>query len=193
MDRNSSETYQEPSAEKSLSDTRALVEYIKSLSPSPPLVHPILTPRFAISCSSPLLAGLGEIAAKDPELAIQTHISENAAEIAFTRELFPECPHYAGVYDKFGLLRRKTILAHGVHLGEDELELIRAKGAGISHCPTSNFNIRSGMANVGAMLDKGIKVEMTPICRACLYPNSNRSSVRSGLGPTCREATQSPY
>ncbi|KAG8981318.1 hypothetical protein FRB94_009379 [Tulasnella sp. JGI-2019a] len=158
MDRNSAETYQEKSPEDSLRDTRTLVDYIKSLQSESPLVHPILTPRFAISCSAALLAGLGEIAARDPELAIQTHISENAAEIAFTQKLFPDCPHYAGVYDTFGLLRKKTILAHGVHLGEDELELIKAKGAGISHCPTSNFNIRSGMANVGDMLDKGIKV-----------------------------------
>lgn len=133
------------------------MDHIKSLDP-PGIVHPILTPRFAISCSSPLLAGLGEIAAADPDLAIQTHISENAAEIAFTRQLFPDCSSYAGVYDNFGLLRNKTILAHGCHLSDDELELIRSRGAGISHCPTSNLNLRSGIANVGGMLDRGIKV-----------------------------------
>lgn len=170
MDRNASETYQEPSAQQSLADTRTLINYIKSLSPTSPLVHPILTPRFAITCSSPLLAGLGEIAAEDRELAIQTHISENAAEIAFTKELFPDAPHYTGVYDGFGLLKRKTILAHGVHLAEDELELIKDKDAGISHCPTSNFNIRSGMANVGVMLDKGIKVGTKRICHCPTSP-----------------------
>jgi len=98
------------------------------------------------------------MAADDPDLAIQTHISENASEIKLTLELFPECSTYAGVYHHFGLLRPKTILAHGCHLGDDELELIRRTGAGISHCPTSNFNLRSGMAHVGDMLDKGIKV-----------------------------------
>jgi len=62
------------------------------------------------------------------------------------------------VYDHYHLLRDNTILAHGVHLEEEELELIKERNSGISHCPTSNFNLTSGMAKVGVMLDKEIKV-----------------------------------
>ena len=65
---------------------------------------------------------------------------------------------YAGVYDAYGLLRHNTVLAHAVHLEEEEIEIIQARRAGISHCPTSNFNLRSGVADVGAMLDAGINV-----------------------------------
>ncbi|KAG9019617.1 hypothetical protein FRB90_012463 [Tulasnella sp. 427] len=156
MDRNASETYQESSPAQSLADTETLISYINSL--TDPLIQPILTPRFAIACCDDLLTGLGSIASQHPDMAIQTHISENPSEIAFTKELFPDCETYASVYDKFGLLREKTILAHGVHLKDSELDLIKSKGAGISHCPTSNFNLRSGIANVADMLDKGIKV-----------------------------------
>lgn len=103
---------------------------------------------------------LGQIAKDDPTLMIQTHISENKAEIAFTKELFPTCESYAAVYDKFKLLNERTILAHAVWLDEKELDLVRDRKAGISHCPTSNFNLNSGMARVGEMLDRGIKVSL---------------------------------
>ncbi|PIL24226.1 hypothetical protein GSI_13979 [Ganoderma sinense ZZ0214-1] len=192
MNRNSPEYYVEPSAEASLTATRELIAHIRALPPPPdapasePLVRPILTPRFAISCTGALLDGLGRLAAEDPALAIQTHISENESEIVLTKKLFPPgslpspppLPNrkektqtarpkpkgtdpgvtYAGVYDAFGLLRRNTILAHGVHLEEEEVALIKARGAGISHCPTSNFNLRSGSARIGMLLDHGIKV-----------------------------------
>ncbi|KDQ60774.1 hypothetical protein JAAARDRAFT_151484 [Jaapia argillacea MUCL 33604] len=176
MDRNSSEDYVEPSPTASIDATRDLITYIRTLPllPASPsgartnggtrdpdpraLVHPIITPRFAITCTAPLLSGLGKLAAADPTLHIQTHISENKSEVVFTKSLFPECTGYADVYDKAGLLRDNTILAHAVHLTDDEMDVIKKRGAGISHCPTSNFNLRSGVSRVGEMLDRGIKV-----------------------------------
>ncbi|EPQ58278.1 guanine deaminase [Gloeophyllum trabeum ATCC 11539] len=169
MDRNSPDNYVEPSAEASVQGTKELLEHIRGLppltSPRPAhdtdrsqLVHPILTPRFAISCTSPLLTSLGQIAASDRSLRIQTHISENLSEIAFTKSLFPECSSYADVYDKHGLLRHNTVLAHAVHLEDEEIALLKERGCGISHCPTSNFNLRSGICKVGELLDRGIKV-----------------------------------
>ncbi|KAG5644224.1 hypothetical protein DXG03_008819 [Asterophora parasitica] len=166
MDRNCPESYVEPSANVSVDETKELISHIRTISsrpnahvlPRPHLVQPILTPRFAISCTSELLTSLGKLAALDTSLHIQTHISENKAEIAFTKELFPDAPHYAGVYDSFGLLRNNTVLAHAVHLEDAEIELIAERKAGISHCPTSNFNLSSGVAPIGVYLDRGIKV-----------------------------------
>lgn len=157
MDRNSA-PYQEPSVDQSISDTKLLISHIRSLSPSSPLVHPILTPRFAISCTPELLTSLGSLAASDPTLAIQTHISENQKEIEFTKELFPKCATYTDVYKHFGLLGERTILAHAVHLSDGEMGVVKECGAGVSHCPTSNFYLNSGVARVGEMLDRGIKV-----------------------------------
>jgi guanine deaminase len=162
MNRNAADYYVEPSTESSIKDTNAVIAHIKGLdanSSSPePLVQPILTPRFAISCTDELLDQLGKLAASDPKLRIQTHISENLSEISFTKELFSERSSYAQVYDHFGLLRDNTILAHAVHLEDEEKHLIRERRAGISHCPTSNFNLSSGVAPVGEYLDLGIKV-----------------------------------
>lgn len=186
MNRDCPKDYIEPSTAESMAATRAVIHHIRSLPPSsppskPPLVQPILTPRFAISCTSDLMASLGDLVHADPTLAIQTHMSENAAEIAYTKELFsvdtlPRPPHgiegvierargtYAGVYDAYGLLRHNTVLAHCVHLEAAEVELIKARQTGISHCPTSNFNLRSGCAKVGALLDHGIKVGFRISC-----------------------------
>lgn len=131
MDRNSPDSYIETSAAASLSDTQSLITHIRSLSsssPAPSLVQPILTPRFAISCTPTLLRSIGDLAAEDPTLMIQTHISENRNEVEFTKELFQHekgCKTYAGVYDHFGLLGEKTILAHGCLLEDKELQVWR--------------------------------------------------------------------
>lgn len=155
--------YIEESAEVSIRDTQALIHYIRSLDHHPndghkPLVQPILTPRFALSCSRDLLTRLGSLAASDPTLHIQTHISENEREIEETLKRFSEAKSYADVYDTHGLLRENTILAHAIHLTKDEVELIKQRKVGISHCPTSNFNLNSGIAPIGYFLDRGVKV-----------------------------------
>ncbi|KAF8816160.1 guanine deaminase [Phlegmacium glaucopus] len=144
----------------SIAATEALIQYIQCLpqTTGPSLIHPAITPRFAISCTPELLRGLGDIAASDPSLRIQTHISENMDDIAKMGELFPGNTSYADVYDSFGLIGPTTILAHAVYLGDDEVKLIADKKAGISHCPTSNFNLSSGVAPIGKYLDAGIKV-----------------------------------
>jgi guanine deaminase len=157
MDRNSPDNYVEPSVSDSIAATHALISHIRSQTP-PRLVEPILTPRFAISCTGPLLSQLGTMARADPTLPIQTHISENRNEVLKTLELFPEATSYADVYDRYGLLGPRTILAHAIHLEEQEIALIKERDAGVSHCPTSNFNLRSGVCAVGNLIDRGIKV-----------------------------------
>ncbi|THU85654.1 guanine deaminase [Dendrothele bispora CBS 962.96] len=181
MDRNSETYYVEPSWQSSVTDTRALISHIQNLesgSSGIPLVKPILTPRFAISCSDQLLSSLGELAKSNPSLHIQTHISENLSEIQYTRDLFPKCKSYADVYDSFGLLRDNTVLAHAVHLSKEEIELVANRKAGISHCPTSNFNLNSGVAPIGKYLDRGIKVGLGTDVSGGYFP-SILNSVRN--------------
>ncbi|KAK4444942.1 Metallo-dependent hydrolase [Podospora aff. communis PSN243] len=162
MDQLSPAYYRDESPEASLAATRESIAYIESIDPSFDIVRPVLTPRFAPSCSAPLLRGLGELAAERPELPIQTHISENKNEIALVKELFPPSAtgagddSYSSVYDAFGLLTDRTILAHGVHLSEFEAELIAKRGAKVSHCPCSNSAITSGAARVRWLMEKGV-------------------------------------
>lgn len=151
--------YKDASADDSLLATKSTIDYIHTLDPAGSLIKPILTPRFAPTCSRHALDGLGKLAASfTPPLHIQTHISENTNEVALVKTLFPEASSYAAVYDNAGLLTQKTILAHAVHLSSEERDLIRERQARISHCPASNSALGSGIAPVRLMLDEGLVV-----------------------------------
>lgn len=149
--------YRDASPESAISDTKATIEHVKRIDHSFELISPIITPRFAPSCSSALLASLGGLAA-ETNLPIQTHIAENPSEVALVAKLFPSHDSYAAVYDDYGLLTRRSILAHAIHLSLGERKLIRQRGSSVSHCPVSNSSISSGICPVRELLDQGIEV-----------------------------------
>lgn len=149
--------YRDESPAASLAAARASIEYIRSIDPSFSLVSPILTPRFAPSCTSDALRGLAALHA-ETDLPIQTHISENVPEIDLVRSLFPESSSYAAVYDDHGLLTPRTVLAHAVHLSDAEADLIARRGAKVAHCPVSNSALTSGAAHVRRLWGYGVDV-----------------------------------
>ena len=149
--------YVDASAEAAIADTRATIDHIRSLDPEFKLISPIITPRFAPSCTPALLSALGSLH-RETNLPIQTHISENTAEMALVKEMFPDHASYADVYDAFGLLTSKTVLAHACHLSPDEIGLVRDRGAKVAHCPVSNSYLSSGICPVRDLLDAGVDV-----------------------------------
>ena len=122
------------------------------------LVRPIITPRFIPSCTPEMLRACGELAAKY-QLPVQSHLSENKDEIAWVAELEPESTCYGDAYDRYGLFgKTPTIMAHCVWTEGEELELMKRRGVVVAHCPTSNFNVASGMAPIRKFLDEGLRV-----------------------------------
>jgi len=109
-----------------------------------------LTPRFVPTCTRELLSGLGQIMRSHRVLA-QSHVAENLDEVAWVAELHPEARSYLDVYDRAGLLGPRTVLGHGIHLDEADLERLRATGTWIAHCPTSNIALGSGRMPYEAM------------------------------------------
>ncbi len=99
------------------------------------LVRPILTPRFVPTCSADLLAGLGKIQ-REFALPVQSHLSENPAEVALVKELCPEAETYGHAYAAHGLFggeRCPTIMAHCVYSEPKDhgpLRLFRAERGG---------------------------------------------------------------
>lgn len=152
MDRNSPDYYVE-STEESIEATRQFVEFCLELKNT--LVTPVVTPRFVPTCTPKLMTFLGEFASKY-NLQIQSHISENKDEIEWVKSLHPECESYSEVYESYKLLTSKTIMAHCIHLSQEELDLFKRNQVGIAHCPNSNFSLSSGICNVREMLDMGI-------------------------------------
>ena len=114
-------------------------------------IKPIITPRFTPSCTDELMAALGRIA-RDRGLYVQSHLSENRGEIAWVRELHPECPQYWESYDKFGLWKDHTVMAHCVYSDARECAAIRRAGVVVAHCAGSNINLCSGVSPVRELL-----------------------------------------
>lgn len=156
MDSCSPDYYVE-STQESLRSCEEVVNFLQDELKDPKIL-PILTPRFAPSCSRELMKGLATESRSRGHLHIQTHLSENESEIDWVKSLFPECKSYTDVYDSCGLLHNKTILAHCIHLSDEEARTIQKRGSGISHCPISNSSITSGECRVRWLLDQGIDV-----------------------------------
>lgn len=167
MDRNSPDNYCE-TTDSSLAESKKIVETILAMKSD--LVKPIITPRFVPTCSRQLMTSLGQLAA-EYNLHIQTHLSENLRECAWVRELEPDCQNYTQVYEKSNLLGSKTILAHCCHLDDSELEIIKQAGAGVSHCPNSNFSLKSGICDVRRLKDYGVKVGLGTDCSGGYSPS----------------------
>jgi guanine deaminase len=121
------------------------------------LLHYAITPRFAPTSTPQLLEAAGDLKREFPDAYVHTHISENQNEIAWVQELFA-FPEYADVYDHYGLLDEKSVLAHGVWLTEEELDLLSRRGSRIAHCPNSNLFLGSGLFKLHHVLDAGVYV-----------------------------------
>lgn len=123
-----------------------------------PLVKLIITPRFAITSTKELLAGLGKLAIKY-NLPVQSHLSENKAEVEMVAELFPEQKDYHKVYDHYQLFgQTPTLMAHCIHLTDEAIVAMRNNGVVAVHCPDSNLNLSSGIMPVRKLLTAGVQV-----------------------------------
>jgi guanine deaminase len=121
------------------------------------LIEYAVSPRFAVSCTEKLMRSAADLAQKYATY-VQTHLSENHAEMEKVRHQFPQAADYTDVYAQFGLLGPKTVLGHCLHLSDREREAIAASGAGIAHCPTANLFLRSGVLPLDKVRASGIHV-----------------------------------
>ena len=156
MDQNSTDDLRETDAVTALDATAAWIEETKGKYQN---TRPILTPRFAPTCSGPLMEGLGKLQ-REYGLPVQSHLSENLSEIEWVKELFPWSSCYGDVYEHYGLFggQAKTVMAHCVHSSDTEVELMKKKGVYVAHCPQSNINLSSGIAPIRRYLEEGIPV-----------------------------------
>jgi guanine deaminase len=104
-----------------------------------------ITPRFAPTSTNQQLHLAAELARAYPDTYIQTHVSENEAECAWVRELFPQARSYIDVYDSYGMLRPRAMYGHCIWLDEEDRRRMAATGAAAAICPTSNLFLGSGL------------------------------------------------
>lgn len=160
MDRNAPDYYRDASAEDSLQVTEACIAHIRAIDPDATLVQPVLTPRFAITCTPELLTGLGKIAKREPDLPIQTHFNEAQQEMNATKSLFPQFDSEVDLYNDYNLLTPRSILAHCCYMTPYEFDRFAEIGCGVAHCPVSNMTIGGGFmtAPIREFLRRGINV-----------------------------------
>jgi len=116
-----------------------------------------VTPRFSVSCTEGMLEACGALMREVPDVLFTSHVNENRGEIAFVSELFPWSRDYVHTYERYQLVGASTILAHDVHVSDDELERLAAARASIAHCPSSNAFLASGIFSMRRHCEHGVR------------------------------------
>lgn len=117
-------------------------------------------PRFSLSCTDELLASCGALQREVPGLWFTSHLNENVVEIDTVATLFDDSEHYLHTYAEHGLVGPRSVFAHNVHPTHAELVDLAAAGATVSHCPTSNSSLGSGLFPLRTHLDHGVRVAL---------------------------------
>ena len=153
MDRNAPD-YLTDTAETGYAESKALIERWHGKG----RLHYAVTPRFAPTSTPEQLELAGKLFGEYPDLYMHTHISENKAEVAWVKELFPARKGYLDVYDHHKLIGPRAVFAHGVHLCDDECKRLAETGSAVAFCPTSNLFLGSGLFDLNKLEDHGVRV-----------------------------------
>lgn len=153
MDRNAPEALLD-TAQSGYDDTRALIARWHGKGRA----HYAISPRFAITSTPAQLEASRALVAEHPECYVQTHLSENDAEIAYSMELYPDSRDYLGIYEDYGLLGRKTLLGHSIHLNHREAQCMAETGSVAVFCPTSNLFLGSGLFDYQRLHKTGVRI-----------------------------------
>ena len=140
MDRNAPEALRDTPA-TGYDETKRLIEKWHGRGRA----HYAISPRFAITSTPEQMEMSGALVAEHPDCYVQTHLSENLDEVAFATSLYPEAKDYTDIYARYGLLGRKTLLGHCIHLSDREIAVLAETGAVGVFCPTSNLFLGSGL------------------------------------------------
>ncbi len=155
MDRNAPEALRD-TPQSGYDDTKALIASWHGKGRQ----HVAITPRFAITSSPEQMEMAQTLMREYPDLHMQTHLSENHAEITFTKELFPWCDDYTGVYEHYELLGPKSLFGHSIHLSDREADVMSETGSVAVFCPTSNLFLGSGLFDLKTLdeRDKPVRI-----------------------------------
>jgi guanine deaminase len=153
MDRNCPEELRD-TPESAYADSKALIERWHGRG----RLGYAITPRFALTSSAAQLEAAGRLAAEHPDAWVHTHLAENREEVEEIAKAFPESRSYLDVYERFGLVRHRSMFAHCLHVDDDDRAVMAGRHAAGAFCPTSNLFLGSGLFNLQAMTEAGVNV-----------------------------------
>ncbi|AYG63129.1 guanine deaminase [Rhizobium jaguaris] len=194
------EYYRDLSTEEALDGTRALIDYVRGHPDNGEgRVLPVVTPRFIPSCTDATLEGLGAVA-KECGCHVQTHCSESdwAHGYVLARHGMTDTDSL----DRFGLLGRKTVLAHANFLTAKDMETVRVREAAVAHCPLSNAYFANAVFPLRAALEKrlhvGLGTDISGGPSASMLENARGAilasrMLQSGVDPNLPAAARSTF
>jgi guanine deaminase len=115
------------------------------------------SPRGTVACTEELLSEAALIARKF-DAFLQTSLSEHPDDLAAAGRKIPHYPGDAAVYARCGALGDRSVLGHGVHLGDDDIRLLAESRSVVAHCPTANLFLGGGIAPLDCLLAAGVRV-----------------------------------
>ena len=115
-------------------------------------------PRFVLSCSEELMKETHSMLSNFDGSIFHTHSSENKSEIEAVRKKYGK--ENIEYFNSIGVLGENTVLAHCIHLNDDEVGTLKKTKARVSHCPSSNLKLGSGIANIPRYINEGIHVSL---------------------------------
>jgi len=186
--------YRDSSADVSIRGTADFIEYVRAHPDNGDgRVKPVVTPRFIPSCTDAALEGLGAIA-KELGSHVQTHCSESDWEHAHVLERCGASDSES--LDRFGLLGRRSVLGHATHVSSGDLDLIKARGSAISHCPISNAYFSNAVFPLRLALERGVHVglgtDISGGLSGSLFDNMRAAVTVSRIGETGTDASLPP-
>ncbi len=116
-----------------------------------------ITPRFALTSSAEQLAAAGRLAREHPDVWVHTHLAENMDEVEEAARRYPDSRSYLDIYDRFGLVRERSVFAHCLHMDDTDRDCMAGKGGAAAFCPTSNLFLGSGLFDLRAVRSAGVR------------------------------------
>lgn len=114
-------------------------------------------PRFVPSCSELLLTEVKKLS-EQYGVPVHTHAAENKTEIEMVEQ--QRGLRNIVYLDQLGLCNKNLILAHCIHIDQQEKEILAHKQVNVAHCPSANLKLASGIAPVPELLEKEASVSL---------------------------------
>ncbi len=117
----------------------------------------ILAPCSPFSVEKSVMIESAKIA-REYSVLLHTHLAETEDENTYCMEVYGKRP--LALMEELGWLRKDVYFAHGIWFNDDELKTLKNTETGVSHCPSSNMRLGSGIARIREMIDMGIRVSL---------------------------------
>ncbi len=115
-------------------------------------------PRFVLTCSEQLLKETRAMMKDFPGSLFHSHASENARELTEVRKKFKQ--ENIEYFNSIEVIDDHSVLAHCIHINENEFDILKDRQVKVAHCPSSNLKLGSGIADVPKFLKMGISVSL---------------------------------